>query len=70
MYIFMCAYNIISILWACVCEGKYIHIYKYICIYLPSHTCPQNTNNIICTHKNIHKIYNILMCVCVWYVCV
>ena len=30
MYIFMCAYNIISILWACVREGKYIHIYVYV----------------------------------------
>ena len=26
-----------------------------------THTCPQDTNNIICTHKNIHKIYNILI---------
>ena len=32
MYIFMCAYNIISILWACVREGKYIHIYMCMCI--------------------------------------
>ena len=36
MYIFMCAYNIISILWACVREGKYIYIYIYIyiCMYI------------------------------------
>ena len=31
MNIFMCAYNIISILWACVREGKYIH-YTYMCV--------------------------------------
>ena len=35
------------------------HIYMYI--FTLTHTCLQNTNNIICTHKNIHKIYNILI---------
>ena len=31
-------------------------------IFTLTHTCPQNTNNIICTHKNIHKIYSETIC--------
>ena len=30
-------------------------------IFTLTHTYPQNTNNIICTNKNIHKINNILI---------